>query len=313
MKKFHVFLVCLFFSGGLLAQNLSISSVHSHASKAPNSPATLVIINYDGDNFNSVGDGGITVIGGARFRSDITGPLTGGELQFVQFHYTQAATGITIKVYDAGTATEPGTLLVDQPLDLGTLSVADWNEVELSSYVPITGGDLWICLEVADATAASFPFGIDDGSAYDSDGDWVNDTGVWQHLADFGIPNNWNIRGVVEDSPGGTVSIAYAIEDLDGDYVPDHLGDTVTVQGVVFSPNYQTTNNSFYIWDEVTGSGPGLSRGTDIFMFGPTVFNWNPGDLLEITGAVDQFNGMTEIIPFDSSGWVFVSSGNPTP
>ena len=112
---------------------------------------------------------------------------------------------------------------------------------------------------------------------------------------------------------GGMVSIAYAIEDLDGDFIPDHLGETVTVQGVVFSPNYQTTNNSFYIWDEVTGNGPGASRGTDIFMFGPTVFNWQPGDLLQITGDVDQFNGVTEIIPADTSGWVLISTGNPTP
>ena len=118
---------------------------------------------------------------------------------------------------------------------------------------------------------------------------------------------------VTEDIGGGTVTIAYAIEDLDGDFIPDHLGETVTVEGVVFSPNFQTTNNSFYIWDEVTTSSSGASRGTDIFMFGPPVFDWQPGDLLQITGEVDQFNGMTEIIPADSSGWVLVSSGNPTP
>jgi len=111
----------------------------------------------------------------------------------------------------------------------------------------------------------------------------------------------------------GTVSIAYAIEDLDGDFIPDHLGETVTVEGVVFSPNFQTTNNSFYIWDEVTTSSSGASRGTDIFMFGPPVFDWQPGDLLQITGEVDQFNGHTEIIPADSTGWVFLSSGNPVP
>ena len=52
----------------------------------------------------------------------LTGPLTGGELQFVQFHYTQAATGLTIKIYDAGTATAPGTLLLNQLLDIGTIN-----------------------------------------------------------------------------------------------------------------------------------------------------------------------------------------------
>ncbi|OGU75798.1 MAG: hypothetical protein A2V93_06160 [Ignavibacteria bacterium RBG_16_34_14] len=101
------------------------------------------------------------------------------------------------------------------------------------------------------------------------------------------------------------ITIAEAIEDLNMDFIPDRLGDTVTVQGVVFSPNFQTTNNSFYIHDGTAG--------TDIFMFGPPVFTWSLGDELTITGDVTQFNGMTEIEPFDSSGWVLNSSGNPTP
>ncbi|MFC2094695.1 hypothetical protein ACFLSH_03600, partial [Bacteroidota bacterium] len=111
---------------------------------------------------------------------------------------------------------------------------------------------------------------------------------------------------VTDDIGGGsTITIAEAIEDLNFDFVPDRLGDTVTVEGVVFSPNYQSTHNSFYIDDGTAG--------TDIFMFGPPVFTWAMGDMLTITGLVDQYNGMTEIIPVDSSGWVFVSSGNPTP
>jgi len=109
---------------------------------------------------------------------------------------------------------------------------------------------------------------------------------------------------VTSGSPG-TITIAEAIEDLNMDYVPDMLGQTVTVEGVVFSPNYQTTNNDFFIDDGTAG--------TDIFMYGPPVFTWNSGDMLQITGVVSQYNGKTEIIPVDSSGWVFQSAGNPTP
>jgi hypothetical protein len=101
------------------------------------------------------------------------------------------------------------------------------------------------------------------------------------------------------------ITIAEAIEDLDMDFIPDRLGDTVTVQGVIFSPNFQTTNNSFYLHDGTAG--------TDIFMFGPPVFTWNFGDSLTITGEVTQFNGMTEIEALDSASWVLNSSGNPTP
>jgi len=111
---------------------------------------------------------------------------------------------------------------------------------------------------------------------------------------------------VISASGGPTViTIAEAIEDLNMDYVPDRLGQIVTVEGVVFSPNYQSSNNSFYIDDGTAG--------TDIFMYGPPVFTWAYGDMLQITGEVDQYNGMTEIIPADSSGWVFISSGNPAP
>ena len=111
----------------------------------------------------------------------------------------------------------------------------------------------------------------------------------------------------VESGSGGPtlITIAEAIEDLNFDFIPDRLGQTVMVEGVVFSPNFQTTNNSFYIDDGTAG--------TDIFMFGPPLFTWAMGDMLQITGEVDQFNGMTEIIPADSSGWVFQSAGNPTP
>ena len=118
--------------------------------------------------------------------------------------------------------------------------------------------------------------------------------------------NVWVDHFIMTGSTGGNViPISQAIEDLDNDFVPDHLGDTVTVQGVVFSPNYQTTNNSFYINDGTAG--------TDIFAYGPPVFTWNLGDMIEVTGEVTQYNGMTEIQLLDSTSWSLISTGNPTP
>ncbi len=102
-----------------------------------------------------------------------------------------------------------------------------------------------------------------------------------------------------------TIPISQAIEDLNNDFIPDHLGDTVTVQGVVFSPNYQTSNNSFYISDGTAG--------TDMFAYGPPVFTWNMGDMIEATGVVTQYNGMSEIVLLDTASWSLISTGNPTP
>ena len=131
-----------------------------------------------------------------------------------------------------------------------------------------------------------------------------NVAGVWAAALNGTSPNGapFIVYGSVV---GGTITIAQAIEDLDNDFVPDRLGDTVTVQGVVFSPNYQTTNNSYYISDGTAG--------TDIFMYSPPLYSWDMGDELNITGVVTQYNGMSEIIPVDSTGWVFMNSGNPTP
>lgn len=200
MRKLSILFVALCFAAISYSQNFSVLQNSIPGGAPSNEIDALVTINYDGDNADAIGDGGTTFIGGARFTPSITGPLTGGELQKVQFYYAQVATGLTIKIYDAGSATAPGALLLDQPLTLGSLIVPGWNEVELDTYIPISGNDLWICLEVADASAANFPFGCDAGPV-NADGDWVNDSGVWQHLSQFGLNYNWNIRGIVEDSP----------------------------------------------------------------------------------------------------------------
>ncbi|GBD86197.1 hypothetical protein BMS3Abin03_00107 [bacterium BMS3Abin03] len=103
---------------------------------------------------------------------------------------------------------------------------------------------------------------------------------------------------------GTFLPISEAIEDLDGDLIPDRLGDIVTVQGVVFSPNYQSSNSSYYIDDGTAG--------VNIFL-GGTALTLNLGDLIEVTGEVAQFNGLTEIQPADVSGITVISSGNPLP
>ena len=157
-------------------------------------------------------------------------------------------------------------------------------------------------------------------------GSFTGSTTGWQQYV-YTFPNSGTVRFAVRyystnGGPGGSetdyigldyfevveagasvMTIAQAIEDLDMDFVPDRLGQTVTVEGVVFGPNYQTTNNSFYIHDGTAG--------TDIFMYSPPLYTWAYGDKLQITGEVSQYYGMTEIIPADSTGWVFQSSGNP--
>ncbi len=104
---------------------------------------------------------------------------------------------------------------------------------------------------------------------------------------------------------GNTTPISTVIEDLDGDFVPDHLGETFTVQGIVISPNFQTVNISYFI-DDGTG-------GIDVFHAGSTNPVLNLGDEVNVTGVVSQYNGLTELIPANESDIQVVSSGNPVP
>lgn len=102
------------------------------------------------------------------------------------------------------------------------------------------------------------------------------------------------------------LTIAQAREQTN--YVPTRMNDTVTVQGVVFTPNYYTTTgHSFYIWDGTAGINVFKSAITS-----PTI---NIGDKYTITGKITQYNGLTELGTFDSTSYAFISDSNalPTP
>jgi hypothetical protein len=101
------------------------------------------------------------------------------------------------------------------------------------------------------------------------------------------------------------ISIAEAREDLNGDFIPDRLGDTVTVEGVVFTPNFAPEHNHYYIDDGTAG--------IHTFAPGPHLFGWNLGDFTLLTAVVMQFGGATEIVALDSLSWQLANTGDPTP
>jgi len=304
MKQFNRFLFTVLFSFLLYSfgysQNFALHQ-SSNVSNLPDSPNDVVVVHYDGEDVsNSVGDGGATFIGGARFRASILGAYAGGTLQSVQFYYAQASTGLTIMIYDAGTATDPGALLLSQPLDLGSLTVGDWNEVALTSNIPVSGNDLWVCLQVEDATAAAFPFGVDAGPA-DPDGDFVNDSGTWQHLNDFGLNYNWHIRAAIQTSTGGGGTVIFS-DDFDSytagqqlacqnptDWTTWNLNPCDPATDAYVSSNWAHSGaNSFVVAqdnDEVHYWGPETSGKWEI-----DFYNYIP------TGKTGYFNTLSQFI-----------------
>lgn len=91
--------------------------------------------------------------------------------------------------------------------------------------------------------------------------------------------------------------ISAARIDANADLIPDRLNDTLTIAGVVFTPNYQTSNRSYFIWD---GTG-----GICTFRTGMTSPALNLGDSVVIRGYMAQYKGLDEFTPLtDASVWV---------
>ncbi len=83
-------------------------------------------------------------------------------------------------------------------------------------------------------------------------------------------------------------TIAEAKVDANGDFVPDLKGQTVTVAGVITTPNYRPGGVQYYMQDETAG----------INIFSSAIsYTLNPGDVVLVTGKIDQYRGLTEIIP----------------
>lgn len=73
---------------------------------------------------------------------------------------------------------------------------------------------------------------------------------------------------------------------------------TVTIEGIMNTPDYGFSNGQFYVQDSTAGinvfySGVGGANNSDH----PSFTGWTQGDTLRITGGLTTFNGLVEITP----------------
>jgi len=97
------------------------------------------------------------------------------------------------------------------------------------------------------------------------------------------------------------LTIAEARIDSDGDGIPDLLGETVTISGIVTCETtmFSTSGYSFYVQDSTAG--------INVYAFeAPSM---NPGEEWELTGEIKVYNGLTEISPGSVDDYSYV--GNP--
>lgn len=78
-------------------------------------------------------------------------------------------------------------------------------------------------------------------------------------------------------------------------------GVPTRVTGVVHGVNFQPTGYSFYVIDPA-------NVGINVFSFDPGTYTVKEGDQVMVSGVIDQFNGLLEILPDTIE---VISSGNP--
>jgi|GEM_PF-671245 len=84
------------------------------------------------------------------------------------------------------------------------------------------------------------------------------------------------------------ITIAAAKVDANADYIADLKGQVVTVVGVVTSPNYRPGGMQYYMQDATGG----------INIFAASIATaLKPGDFVQISGKIDQYNGLVEVVP----------------
>lgn len=82
------------------------------------------------------------------------------------------------------------------------------------------------------------------------------------------------------------------------------VGDTVTVEGIVTTPSWSTGYTSYQIQD--------ATAGLNLFYYS-TYVPLALGDLVQVTGYMESYNGLLEIIALHDSTITVVSSGNDLP
>ena len=164
-----------------------------------------ITLHYDGSNSNAIGWSTVpvTVTVAARFPNSITLPYAGLQLTKVQCYInnlnTTGSNQMTVKIYGMKNGFEPGALLTSQTF---TPTALTWNTITLTTPITVTGEDLWVGYQFTQTDPSIYIPGCDDGSFYNSNGDFLS-TGVgWTHLSSNpALFFNWNIRAFLSGTP----------------------------------------------------------------------------------------------------------------
>jgi|GEM_PF-485740 len=156
-----------------------------------NEKSRSLTFHYDGENVDNIGlVAGGTFYTAVRFPTEMVAPFAHYTLDAVDVYIGDLPTTLKLLVWAAGTTTAPGQVIFEQLVESNENS---WNTIVFDSPVELSGADLWVGFEITHG-AGSYVMGLDGGSTV-MDGNWLSEDGInWEHLSDYGLPGNWNIR-----------------------------------------------------------------------------------------------------------------------
>jgi len=156
----------------------------------------------EADITNGVGAGSSPITIAHRFSAENLETLEVVDMSVTKVRFNPHGTGTyKVMVWTGGTATEPGTLVHEQPV--ANVALSQWNEVELTTPVVIPEGqELWYGVHIVPATA-NFPAGVDAGPAVAGFGDMCKIADqMWISLTSQGLNYNWALEAYVDNAKG---------------------------------------------------------------------------------------------------------------
>ncbi len=193
----------------------------------------------DGANYSSIGTGAAADFDvAARYTpEDLTtlGVEQGQYLTKIKIFVREAASTYSARVWVGGDATAPGTMVVDQPLNITAADTGIWYEVLLTSPVEIDPTqELWVGYNIN--TTGGHPAGIDattmGGGTVDGKGNMIYFQGAWSTVYALAqIEGNWNIQGFVANDAKGEAKVflnKYNVYRVKNDTIVEALATNVT-------------------------------------------------------------------------------------
>jgi hypothetical protein len=227
------------FKSGALKLSTKTTDGGNCSKVEPNRSQTL---HYDGENLDAIGlTAGGSFYVASRFPSEMVAAFENYMLQSVDVYVGGLPTSLKLVIWSPGTTTAPGEIVLQQTVEP---TGSSWNRVTLETPIEVTGADLWVGFATTHE-AGIYVMGIDAGPA-NMNGNWLSQNGTdWEHLSDYGLSSNWNIRANLSFNGMDWLSLSsnagVADEGLASDM--DVLFDATGLQQGVYHANIRFTSN----------------------------------------------------------------------